>query len=1316
MTPPGLPFWTQLLTRLAVEAACVVTTAWLLDQLVRPTFWRRALWQGAVVCLLLLTGSELSGFGRGMTSYFFRHPRPEPKPIVLTHRVKISPAPFPPPSSSLPFSSSSSPPLSIMPVPISVPSEAAAPEIIRAVWWPGLLWLAGGLIILGRVAAAQILFISMRRRRLHPACDDLRHRVAAILQRLAVRRKIGLLQSGGLTTPIAFGVLRPSVVLPVHFTAKFTRAEQDAMLAHELAHLAARDPLWYLLADVSSAALWWHPQTWWARRRLHRASELAADEAAALFPQGPAALAECLVTLGRQMTRLPRGNWIGVEGGGFRSNLAERVQRLLHLANTTPQPASGWRIHAAKFGAILAVSAAALTLSGCLQNRAAATPPTLQANLSQSWNTSPAATLWQSVRAPKHREIPPTPELVKVQLVKPEESVVGKTDQVASPVVSTNATIYSQTIRVLESRRIEAQLDYNDHSNTLFILHNLQAQGKLDQGITQVKGVHGDEDLFALSARVSIAQDNLTRVREGYGPESDQYVTAQKAHSEATNTYHLKVMEILTNWESVVEHEKKYLDYISDEVTRYSEAYRSMRATNAPEGPELPELSPYANTNIVYTSAGRQAILAKLQTIKLPKLDFGEEGLPLNEVIRVLKDESRKQDSDGQGINFTYNSHAGGAPPAGAPDAALAVSSGVDAKDITIRISPPLDHLSLLDALDAICQVAVLPPGATGGGLAYTINGDGVLFYIKSPQAVPLYTRTFHVDPNTYFKALAGINSNATPASNNYPIVSVSNGNALTYTTPQSLITSSNNALLRNYFSSIGVNLATNNGTFVFFNDRAGTILVRATAADLETIAQAIDRLTQVPPQAPPLYTRTYREEPHALLAGLQEHFPDVGPDASLSIMDIYLRNNALMGRYFARFGINLTNYGGYSLFNPYTGMILIHATAQDMDSAQRAVEDLAKVPHQSYPLPSPRAAEKQLDEAAPLYTRTFHVDANTNSVLFNAKASTNSTAFLRSFFSAAGINFGTNNGAFIFFNDRAGTILVRATARNLEEVAMVVDLLTQVPPQVQLDVKFAQITPANYKSLGLDLPGPYYIPFDPGTNDNVLQTGLAEHVGEMPTTNPFTVVGVLHNSQFHKIIDAINQIDESALLSCPRVTTESTRQAHLAVSDIEATVARNAVESYSRPIGYLSGPFSFKPAVDILPTVSADGYFIQTVVIPTFSEFLGYENPAAFVPNATVVRGSSIGVPITATLPLPHFRVRQSVVSTNIFDGDTLVLCASLPPDLTINEQKTSKERRNQLIFITPRIIDPAGNPIHTEEQLRLMETPPKPESGVSK
>jgi hypothetical protein len=113
------------------------------------------------------------------------------------------------------------------------------------------------------------------------------------------------------------------------------------MLAHELAHLAAHDPVWSLIADLTAALLWWHPAVWWTRREFHLASELAADEASLVLKDGPAVLAECLLDLGVQLSG---GRALGqFQVSGFRSHLGRRVQRLVRLDACSWSPPPRWR-------------------------------------------------------------------------------------------------------------------------------------------------------------------------------------------------------------------------------------------------------------------------------------------------------------------------------------------------------------------------------------------------------------------------------------------------------------------------------------------------------------------------------------------------------------------------------------------------------------------------------------------------------------------------------------------------------------------------------------------------------------------------------------------------------------------------------------------------------------------------------------------------------------------------------------------------------------------------------------------------------------
>ena len=84
-----------------------------------------------------------------------------------------------------------------------------------------------------------------------------------------------------------------------------------------------------------------------------------------------------------------------------------------------------------------------------------------------------------------------------------------------------------------------------------------------------------------------------------------------------------------------------------------------------------------------------------------------------------------------------------------------------------------------------------------------------------------------------------------------------------------------------------------------------------------------------------------------------------------------------------------------------------------------------------------------------------------------------------------------------------------------------------------------------------------------------------------------------------------------------------------------------------------------FGPTLDVLPVVCADGYTIQMTILPSVTEFSGYADPGGFVPQAQSVSGGlgGVGLPLTATLPLPIFKVRQVTTSCIVWDGQTIVL-----------------------------------------------------------
>jgi beta-lactamase regulating signal transducer with metallopeptidase domain len=89
--------------------------------------------------------------------------------------------------------------------------------------------------------------------------------------------KVTLVESVHATGPLAFGVLRKYVVLPVDFADRYDPAEQAMALAHERAHHERGDLLANMIALAMLGVHWCNPLAWIAYRAFRADQELACD-------------------------------------------------------------------------------------------------------------------------------------------------------------------------------------------------------------------------------------------------------------------------------------------------------------------------------------------------------------------------------------------------------------------------------------------------------------------------------------------------------------------------------------------------------------------------------------------------------------------------------------------------------------------------------------------------------------------------------------------------------------------------------------------------------------------------------------------------------------------------------------------------------------------------------------------------------------------------------------------------------------------------------------------------------------------------------
>jgi hypothetical protein len=389
MSAGELGIWVEPLLALAVAGALITAAAMVVVRKIRTGTVQRAVWQAAFIGLALIFIAEFTGLSAGMREWF-----PSDDQSIIDRAEWIDPVPRPTPVAV--GSNPVSPPFVENHEAGAIPaeSEIAESEPAAWAWWPGAVWLAGTLLIAGRACLAQVLLWIYRLRRVRLQDPALLALTAEVAAGLGYRRKVRIVEAGRLISPAAFGLLRPTLALPLGFSTEFTRPQQEAMLAHELAHLAAHDPAWQFFAQLTTALLWWHPLVWWAQVQFRAAAERAADEASLLVPDGPGVLASCLVQMGTRLARRRSIGWLSMAGGGFRSGLGRRVERLLCLEKGM-SPAPGKR----RLGAILILGPMLLIAASALSTAWARSPAANEGDvpMSNAWKRSVAATVLVAV-------------------------------------------------------------------------------------------------------------------------------------------------------------------------------------------------------------------------------------------------------------------------------------------------------------------------------------------------------------------------------------------------------------------------------------------------------------------------------------------------------------------------------------------------------------------------------------------------------------------------------------------------------------------------------------------------------------------------------------------------------------------------------------------------------------------------------------------------------------------------------------------------------------------------------------------------------
>jgi general secretion pathway protein D len=386
--------------------------------------------------------------------------------------------------------------------------------------------------------------------------------------------------------------------------------------------------------------------------------------------------------------------------------------------------------------------------------------------------------------------------------------------------------------------------------------------------------------------------------------------------------------------------------------------------------------------------------------------------------------------------------------------------------------------------------------------------------------------------------------------------------------------------------------------------------------------------------------------------------------------------------------------------------------------------------------------------------------DRDNNDFVGMASAKVTKTP-IQQFFEGAGVPFPA--GAKCQY--RNSRLIVRNTADNLEIFERILQEFNVVPSQIEIEARFIEVDQTDLDELGLQwiLNDNWEIAHQKHGNGRIQMNansagatqGLrffgtsgtdgaispmtaasvaAANSGASLLGNILSFSGVLTNPEATLVIQALSQHGGSDLLSAPRVTARSEEPAMIqVVKEIiyptEFSVTQPSVDSDGHvTMGPIAEPGSFTTRatgviLSVTPTVGPDGYTIELVLAPECCELVDWIQYGSEIQIPVIGEGDSASDAIyqvwSYNMPAPVFTSRNVTTKISVWDGHTVVLGGLIREELVTIKDKIpilgdipllgrlfrsegqSSRKKNLLIFVTARLVDPSGRPIHAEGTL---------------
>ncbi|MEN7538694.1 M56 family metallopeptidase [Aurantiacibacter flavus] len=247
--------------------------------------------------------------------------------------------------------------LVLSPTPLAAGAQIAQSDWTQtAAFWLVLAYAVPAILLIARMLLAMLRLVLLTTRAQRMTDDHWLSALTRAQRQKGLPTNTALLVSGEISSPISWGLQKPRILLGTESEAR--RGDADAILVHELSHVAQADWLKLMLARISVALFWFNPLVWRLAREAHQLREEAADDAVLAANIEATTYASVLVNVARHQSDSRLLGAHGVAPAG--SSLARRVRRVLDRGSN--RSAGGIRWAAGMAGGAAVLTAPLMTL------------------------------------------------------------------------------------------------------------------------------------------------------------------------------------------------------------------------------------------------------------------------------------------------------------------------------------------------------------------------------------------------------------------------------------------------------------------------------------------------------------------------------------------------------------------------------------------------------------------------------------------------------------------------------------------------------------------------------------------------------------------------------------------------------------------------------------------------------------------------------------------------------------------------------------------------------------------------------------------